>query len=204
MRLRTGTCTAAVTAALLLAGCGSGSHATTHPPAPAGAPRTTVLPDPRATHIRASAAELSVIEGWSSALRHGNIDAAAQYFAFPSTFVNGAPVGNTVSGVVLRNLSQARVANEGLPCGATFVSADVRGRYVNALFRLGGRAGPGGSDCGGGTSATARVDFRIAGGKIVVWLRAPDDPGDNGSAPGRTPPSPTPTGPQNGTGTPVV
>jgi hypothetical protein len=59
------------------------------------------------------------------------------------------------------------------------VSADQRGRFTNALFRLTGRLGPGGSDCGSGAGTTARTNFVISHGKIVAWIRAPDDPGDN-------------------------
>ena len=66
-----------------------------------------------------------------------------------------------------------------MPCGATFLSADMRGRYVNALFELTGRPGAGGSDCGTGAGETARTNFVIAGGRILQWIRAPDDPGDN-------------------------
>ena len=79
--------------------------------------------------------------------------------------------------------AQAQAANETLPCGAKFISADQRGRYVNALFKLTGRLGVGGSSCGSGPGATARTNFVIANGRIVEWIRAPDDPGDNGSPP---------------------
>ena len=51
---------------------------------------------------------------------------------------------------------------------------------MNALFRLTGRPGLGGSGCGGGVGQTARTNFMIAHGRIVEWIRAPDDPGDNG------------------------
>jgi hypothetical protein len=92
----------------------------------------------------------------------------------------------------------AAAANATLPCGARLVSAEQRGRYINALFRLTGRPGPGGSDCGSGVGQTARTNFVIAHGQIVEWLRAPDDPGDNGTqgAPTpTTPPSPAAPGP---------
>jgi hypothetical protein len=128
---------------------------------------------------------VKVIEAWSSALRRGQVRMAATYFGVPSELING---GNG-SGVALRidTLRQAEAANETLPCGAKFISADQRGRYTNALFRLTARPGPGGSSCGGGSGSTARTNFLIEGGKIVEWIRAPDDPGDNG----------TPAGPPN-------
>jgi hypothetical protein len=90
----------------------------------------------------------------------------------------------------LRTRQQADAAQTTLPCGARFVSADQRGRYVNALFRLTGRSGPGGSDCGSGAGATARTNFVISHGRITEWIRAPDDPGDNSSPPATRQPAP--------------
>jgi hypothetical protein len=101
--------------------------------------------------------------------------------------VNGVDNGEAVV-ITIDTAAEAEAANETLPCGARFVSADQRGRYVNALFRLTGRSGPGGTDCGGSVGTTARTNFLIAHGRIVEWLRAPDDPGDNG-----TPRTPAPT-----------
>ena len=90
--------------------------------------------------------------------------------------------------------------------GARFISADQRGAYVNALFRLTERPGPGGG-CGSGTGQTARTNLVIRGGRIVEWIRAPDDPGDNqhGTVPAQpaTPPQPTATSSTQGTG-PVI
>jgi hypothetical protein len=168
---------AAATATIALAGCGSASdllhvssrHAAQSPSA--GVPAT----------------EVSVIRGWSRALRAGHVTAAARYFRFPSVFFpgNGPPIQ-------LRSLVQVEAAMAALPCGATFISAQRYGPYVNVLFRLTNRAGPGGGQgCGSGTGTTARTNFLIRNGRIVQWLRAPDEPGDNGTAPG----SPSPNGP---------
>jgi hypothetical protein len=136
----------------------------------------------------AAATAIGVIRAWSDALRQGDVRAAAQYFALPSLMVNG-PVGGGGAALVITiaTRAEAEAANASLPCGALFVSADQRGRYVNALFRLTGRPGPGGSDCGTGVGQTARTNFVIANGRIVEWIRAPDDPGDNG-----TPGAPSP------------
>jgi len=121
-----------------------------------------------------------VIRGWSDALRRGDVGAAASYFALPSVMING-PLGNGAALVTeIDTRAQARAANASLPCGASFISADQRGRYVNALFRLTNRPGAGGG-CGAGVGQTARTNFVIRGGHIVQWIRAPDDPGDNGS-----------------------
>lgn len=131
-----------------------------------------------------------VIVGWSEALRAGHLAAAARYFRIPSVFYfgSGAPIE-------LRSLAQVEAANAALPCGAKFLSAHVLGRYVNALFRLTDRSGPGGANgCGSGTGQTARTNFLIRDGQIEAWLRAPDEPGDNGSPPTQPPP-PTQTTP---------
>ena len=125
-----------------------------------------------------------VIVRWSEALHAGHVAAAARYFAIPSVFFTGS--GPPIE---LRSLAQVEAANAALPCGATLLSARALGRYVNALFRLTNRPGPGGTEgCGSGTGETARTNFLIRGGQIVAWLRAPDEPGDNGSP--LTPPLP--------------
>jgi hypothetical protein len=113
-----------------------------------------------------------VIKAWSSALRRGDVNAAAAYFAFPSVFVNGSGPSPVIT---IHNLAQARFVNAALPCGAKFISAAPNGRYVNALFLLTGRPGPGGSDCGSGAGQTARVNFGISKGRIVAWVRAPNE-----------------------------
>lgn len=179
--------------AVAVAGCGSGTSKLLHPGTshrPAGASPGV----PTAT--------LRVIKGWSQALGAGHVVSAARYFSIPSVFFLGS--GPPVQ---LRSLAQVEAANATLPCGAQFISARFEGRYVNVLFRLTNRPGRGGvGGCGSGTGATARTDFVIHGGRIVEWLRAPDEPGDNGSP--RTAPSPqtTPTspGPTPGGGSPLV
>jgi hypothetical protein len=109
----------------------------------------------------------------------GDVRAAARYFRIPSVFIDGPGPAITI-----RSLTQAEVANAALPCGAEFLSAAQRGPFVNVLFRLTGRSGPGGSSCGSGAGTTARTNFVIRSGRISVWLRAPDQPGDNGSPTG--------------------
>jgi hypothetical protein len=140
---------------------------------------------------------VSVIVGWSEALRAGHVAAAAAYFDVPSLFFSGS--GPPIE---MRSLAQVEAVNAGLPCGATFLSARVRGGVVNVLFRLTDRLGPGGAaGCGSGAGQTARTNFVIRDGHIEEWLRAPDEPGDNGSE--RTPPvPPTPTAPSRTPSTP--
>lgn len=192
-RSRLGGLAVLAAAALLVSGCGSGSRrasatssharpAAATPPsgAPQGGPQ--VVPEPGPTGIPADPVAVRVIEAWSTALRRGDIRAAAALFRLPSELVNGT-AGGEAEVILIRDLSQAEAANETLPCGAKFLSADQRGPYVNALFRLTGRPGPGGSNCQPGAGLTARTNFLIQHGRIVQWIRAPDDPGDNGSPP---------------------
>ena len=131
----------------------------------------------------AKAQDVAVIKAWSSTLRRGDVRDAARYFALPSELINGAGAGFEV--LVIRTFAQAVSANASLPCGAVFISAHQRGRYVNALFRLTDRGGPGG-DCGAGAGTTARTNFVISHGRILQWIRAPSEPGDNRGQPGPT------------------
>lgn len=195
----------------IVAGCGTSSrpragrphHRVAVEPRPSPQP-TLTIPDPPPTGIAASPTAIRVIKAWSTALREGDLAAAASYFSLPSVFVNGVGSNGDVQEVTIRTLREAVEVNRSLPCGATFISADQRGRYTNALFRLGGRAGPGGTDCGGET-ATARTNFVINGGKITHWIRALDDPGDNAGAPGTgTGTAPAPAVPLLSQGTPVA
>ena len=192
-----------MTVGLLTVGCGSRTslvHTATHAaqrtltspatPAPLVNPNQP-LPTPGPTGVPAEPAALGVIRAWSDALRRGDVRSAAQYFALPSVMINGTDAAGTAVLITIDTSRQAEEANASLPCGAQLISADRRGRYVNALFRLTGRPGPGGSNCGGGVGQTARTNFVIVHGRIVEWIRAPDDPGDNGTP--RTPsPSPSP------------
>ncbi len=115
----------------------------------------------------AAAGDVAVIRGWADALRRGDVRAAALYFRIPSVFVDGS------SSVEIDSLPEAEAANEALPCGARLISASRHGPYVNALFALTGRPGPGGGNCGSGAGQRARTLFLIRDGQILVWLVAP-------------------------------
>lgn len=134
-----------------------------------------------------AAQAVTVIKGWADALRRGDVVAAARYFKIPSVLVDGSGPALTI-----RSLAQAEAANASLSCGARFISATQRGPFVNVLFRLTGRPGRGGGSCTPGAGQTARTDFVIKAGRITVWLRAPDEPGDNGSPGPRPGPATTP------------
>jgi hypothetical protein len=174
---------AVVAAGAMAAGCGSGGSGT----APAN---TGSRPAAAPTGVGADPAAVRVIRAWSDSLRHGDVRGAARYFALPSAFINGVAI-------TIHTENQATAANASLPCGAVLISAHKRGRYVNALFRLTDRPGPGGG-CGSGVGQLARTNFVIAGGRIVAWIRAPENPG-GGSGPGASPepapPAPAPPAP---------
>jgi hypothetical protein len=198
----------ALVSVLLLAGCGgaggqkatgsakgAGSATTTasgpsgnahraQPPAP-GAPAVPVLPP---VGRRPDARAVRVIKAWSGALRRGDVRGAAAYFRLPSELVNGVGTGTLEQLIRIRSRAEAVAANQTLPCGARFISAQRRGPYINGLFRLTGRPGPGGSNCRSGAGQTARTNFLIEDGKIVKWIRAPDEPGDNPTPPSSGPP----------------
>jgi hypothetical protein len=197
-----------VAGALALAGCGSGTSRLLHPSRSSSSASASAS---------ASAGAVRVIRGWSQALRSGHVTAAAAYFRIPSVFFEGS--GPPVQ---IRSRIAARIVNAALPCGALLISTHREGRFVNALFRLTNRPGRGGGGaCGSGTGQTARTNFLIENGQIVEWLRAPDQPGDNGSpktGPGQAappgtvpiaPPAPEPTTPTSpdttpGGGTPLA
>jgi hypothetical protein len=173
--------------ALAVAGCGGSSRASEHSHSSSTSSTATArvrpqvpraLPTPGPTHKPASAQAVAVIRAWSDALRAGHVAAAARYFQLPSVLINGVGATGVQALIHIHSLHQAELANQTLPCGAKFISADQRGRYVNALFKLTGRPGPGGSSCGTGAGTTARTNFIIAGDHIVDWIRAPSDPGD--------------------------
>jgi hypothetical protein len=151
-----------------------------------GANPQATIPAPSPTGVPAATGSVRVIRAWSGALARGDVRAAARYFALPSEMINGPDAAGDLVLLTIRTRAEAVAANAALPCGARFISADQRGRYVNALFRLTNRRGPG-SGCGPGIGQTARTNLVIRNGLIVEWIRAPDDPGDIGS-PGSQPP----------------
>jgi hypothetical protein len=183
---------AAVAAALIVAlgGCGSATKLRHPGPRPIAA-RTSPGVSPNVVRV---------ITGWSNALRMGHIAAAAHYFRVPSIFFDGSDPP-----IELHTRAQVEAVNAALPCGARFLSARTIGGYVNALFRLTNRSGPGGSQgCGSGLGQTARTNFLIRNGQIVQWLRAPDQPGDNGSPKTAPPPAQTTPVPTQGAPNPAV
>jgi hypothetical protein len=133
--------------AIAVAGCGGGSMEST---------TSTVAGD-------ADPADVRVIDDWVTALRHGQVGAAADYFAIPSVAENGPVL------LHIRSLRDARRFNQSLPCGARLVRAETAGQFTTATFRLTERPGPGA--CGAGTGETAKTSFVIRDGKIAQWRR---------------------------------
>lgn len=129
-------------AALVLAACGDAEREIPGGADPAGA---------------------EVIDEWATALREGDLDAAAGFFALPSVAQNGSVPFR------IRDLGDARLFNASLPCGARLTSATPEGRFILATFTLTERPGPG--TCGEGTGEQAQTAFRIEDGEIIEWRR---------------------------------
>jgi hypothetical protein len=140
----------ALVAAFALYGCGGSGDSSTSTEA------TTI-------EGNADPADVEVIDGWVTSLRHGDVDAAADYFAIPSVAENGPVL------VRIRSDEDAVRFNESLPCGARLIRADSAGEFTTATFRLTERPGPG--LCGPGTGGVAKTSFVIRDGKIVQWRR---------------------------------
>jgi SnoaL-like protein len=107
-----------------------------------------------------------VIRAWADALRGGDVERAARFFALPSVVSNGTPP------ITLRSRAAVRLFNDSLPCGAVLERTYREGRYTAAVFRLTERPGPG--RCGTGTGARARTAFVVRDGKISQWRRLPE------------------------------
>jgi hypothetical protein len=111
----------------------------------------------------ADPADAELIDRWASALRRGDIDGAARFFAIPSVAENGPAL------IRITDRDDARLFNASLPCGARLIDAAAEGHFVIATFRLTERPGPG--SCGTGTGETAKTAFVIEEGKFVEWRR---------------------------------
>jgi hypothetical protein len=140
---------AGIAIVIMLAGCGGGSESES-----GSGPEVAGDADP---------GDVRVIDAWVTALRGGDVDAAARYFAIPSVAENGPLL------IQIESLDDARRFNESLPCGARLVRAETQGQFTTATFRLTERPGPG--TCGPGTGGAAETSFVIREGKIVEWRR---------------------------------
>ncbi len=138
-------------AALVAAGCG-GDDEPEGAEFPGGA-------DPEAAQV---------IDEWSTALREGDVEAAAEYFELPSVAQNGTPP------LELDSREDVVLFNRALPCGAELVRAEEEGRFTVATFELTER--PGRGECGDGVGTLVNTAFVIEDGLIAEWIRAADEP----------------------------
>jgi predicted small lipoprotein YifL len=107
-----------------------------------------------------------VLEGWAQAVREGNPDRAADYFALP------AIVSQSMA-VELQTREQIRKFNDELPCGARLLEVQHDGRYVVGTFRLTERVGRACASAG----QLVRVAFVIRQRHFTEWRQVPDRPG---------------------------
>ena len=75
-----------------------------------------------------------MLAGWAAALRRGDRDRAARYFAVPAIVAQSMTVQ-------LQTRAQVRKFNDELPCGARLLEVQHDGRYIVGTFRLTQRAG---------------------------------------------------------------
>jgi hypothetical protein len=172
---------AAAAAAIAMAGCGGGHSSTTATTPLAdrqAVPQRSELDPPASVPDRATgpakAEARRIINAWLRALRHGEVERAAHYFALPSKFQNATPVLTVDS-------ERERIAvNLSLPCGAKAREMGGAGAYTIVTFELTKRPG---ADCGTGVGGTARGAIRVERRHIKEWYRLPDRPGGRQAPP---------------------
>lgn len=171
-----------------LAACGGDGDRADSPPADARTPSGTPTPAPNPARPRADPQGLPpgvpstprrdrtsdedrvVIDAWLRALRDGDIEKAASYFALPSKVQNGTPV------LTLRTPSDRLVWNASFPCGAKVTQYGSGDGFTVLEFELTERVG---GDCGSGTGGTARGAIKVDDGRITEWYRLADDAGSD-------------------------
>jgi hypothetical protein len=130
-------------------------------------PRATATPEPTPTPRAVTRAERRIVRGWSDALRHGRVEAAARYFSVPARAANPVPL-------FLETQSEVEAFNRTLPCGAKLVKMrrGAQAKFVVGIFRLTERPGAGECD---GTGNLVAVAFRIYRNHITSWIRADEE-----------------------------
>jgi hypothetical protein len=157
-------------------GCGSDPNARfglNTPPADRGAValKATPTPSQSAKHqhkpTQREAERLRpVIAGWANALRHGDVERAAGYFALPA-------IVEQSDKLQLATREDARTFNAALPCGARLLEVQHDGRFIVGTFRLTERPGQTCLTSG----ALVRVAFVILDEHFTEWRQLPDTPG---------------------------
>jgi hypothetical protein len=168
--------------AIAMAGCGGG-HSSTTPTTITladgqAAPQRSELEPPPSVPDRATGPARrearQVINAWLRALRHGDVERAAHYFALPSKFQNATPV-------LTVHTERERIAvNLSLPCGAKARRMGGAGVYTIVTFVLTKRPG---AECGTGVGSTARGAIRVERHRIKEWYRLPDEPSRHEESP---------------------
>ena len=171
-------CLVALAAAALLSGCGEqGPNYTLETPPPTVGAGPIETPVPKRTTPKARPGERRpsqrdaerlrpVLEGWAAAVREGDPDRAARYFAVPAIVAQSMTVE-------LQTREQVRKFNDELPCGAKLLDVEHDGRYVVGTFRLTERAGRACATAG----QRVRVAFVIRSRHFTEWRQVPDRPG---------------------------
>jgi hypothetical protein len=104
-----------------------------------------------------------MIRDWLMAVKNGDYDHAADFFARGAIIDQGRPFR-------LQSRAAARFFNATLPCHADLVALSDEGDEVLATFRL--EAGPGGPCTG-----RVRVRYTIVDGRFTEWRQLTgDDP----------------------------
>ena len=181
---------AAVT--VVAAGCGRDPNErfglTTPPERPgasalAATPTPTPRRQPRPTQRDAERLR-PLIAAWAEALRKGDSERAASFFALPAIVAQS----DTVQ---LATREDAKAFNAGLPCGARLLEVQHDGRFIVGTFRLTDRPG---QTCQA-SGQLVRVAFVILQRHFTEWREIPDTPG---AAPGPAKPEDPETLPRPG------
>lgn len=110
-----------------------------------------------------------VIRTWADTLRAGDVEGAADQFAVPSRVANGTAPERLTTRAAVESF------NASLPCGARLQGTqEGEDGFVIATFVLTARRG--GTGCGDGRGAVARVAIRVRDGEITDWVRVDDSP----------------------------
>jgi ketosteroid isomerase-like protein len=184
----------ALLAAVTVAATGCGHDAnerfglTTPPERPSAAPlAATPTPaprhQPRPTQRDAERLRPLIAE-WAEAVRKGDSERAASFFALPAIVAQS----DTIQ---LATREDAKAFNAGLPCGARLLEVQHNGRFIIGTFRLTDRPG---QTCQA-TGQLVRVAFVILQRHFTEWREMPDTPG---AAPGPAKPEDPETLPRPG------
>jgi hypothetical protein len=103
-----------------------------------------------------------VIRDWLRAVKVGDYDHAAEFFARGAIIDQGRPFR-------LPDAAAAKLFSQTLPCHANLIALEDEGATVLATFRL--LPGPGGS-CEG----RVQVRYTIRDGKFKEWRQLPPSP----------------------------